>query len=86
MAQDQAFATNEEEAFLFEIDLEEREVASTVNMTLDSAAYPCARWVGCLFVVCACCTFFFDVCVAPAPYLLLAHALTLFSIQRGSCA
>lgn len=43
LAQDQAFATNTEEPRIYEIDLDEREMVSIINMTLDDAAHDCSR-------------------------------------------
>lgn len=43
--QDQAFATNTAEPYIYEVDLDEKAMTSIVNMTLASAPYPCARYV-----------------------------------------
>lgn len=42
-SQDQAFATNTQEPYIYEIDLEERELMGNVSMTLESAPYGCNR-------------------------------------------
>lgn len=43
--QDQAFATNTQEPYIYELDLEEKAMTTVINMTLPSAAYQCARYV-----------------------------------------
>ena len=41
--QDQGFATNTNEPYIYELDLEERTMVQVVDMTLAGAPYQCAR-------------------------------------------